>query len=344
MRRLIELSATLPFVVPAIALVVGFAGTFRETLPILIRSSFGLVPLYVVTALPFTHRTIENGLAALDLRTLVNASRSLGASWTRTMIFVIAPNIRASIATASFLAFTVVLGEFTIASLLLKNTLPLYLAYAQGRNPQGAFAVGIVLIIVSLVRLAGVADRYPHQISGGQQQRVALARALAVEPRVLLLDEPLSALDATVRVEVRDEIRRIQRASGIATVFVTHDQDEALAISDRICVMTEGRIEQVGTPVVVYRAPATAFVARFVGKVNDLGVDVVSSTKLRLRGHRFAFEMKPGAAGAGAAGREAQMLIRPEDVRVAAAISTEDSENGIHGVVRTINFGGATTS
>lgn len=203
--------------------------------------------------------------------------------------------------------------------------------------------------LLDLVRLAGVADRYPHQISGGQQQRVALARALAVEPRVLLLDEPLSALDATVRVEVREEIRRIQRASGIATVFVTHDQDEALAISDRICVMSEGRIEQVGTPVVVYRAPATAFVARFVGKVNDLGVDVVSSTKLRLRGHRFAFEMKPGAAGAGAAGagaagREAQMLIRPEDVRVAAAISTEDSENGIHGVVRTINFGGATTS
>ena len=198
--------------------------------------------------------------------------------------------------------------------------------------------------LLDLVRLAGVADRYPHQISGGQQQRVALARALAVEPRVLLLDEPLSALDATVRVEVRDEIRRIQRASGIATVFVTHDQDEALAISDRICVMTEGRIEQVGTPVVVYRAPATAFVARFVGKVNDLGVDVVSSTKLRLRGHRFAFEMKPGAAGVGAAGREAQMLIRPEDVRVAAAISTEDSENGILGIVQTINFGGATTS
>lgn len=198
--------------------------------------------------------------------------------------------------------------------------------------------------LLDLVRLAGVADRYPHQISGGQQQRVALARALAVEPRVLLLDEPLSALDATVRVEVREEIRRIQRASGIATVFVTHDQDEALAISDRICVMTEGRIEQVGTPVVVYRAPATAFVARFVGKVNDLGVDVVSSTKLRLRGHRFAFEMKPGAAGAGATCREAQMLIRPEDVRVAAAISTEDSENGILGIVRTINFGGATTS
>ena len=149
MRRLIELSAAFPFVVPAIALVVGFAGAFRDTLPIFIRSPYGLVPLYVITALPFTHRVLENGLASLELRTLVDASRSLGASWLRIIMFVIVPNMRASIATASFLAFTVVLGEFTIASLLLKNTLPLYLQYAQGRNPQGAFAVGIVLIVIS---------------------------------------------------------------------------------------------------------------------------------------------------------------------------------------------------
>ncbi len=154
MRRMIELSATLPFVVPAIALVVGFAGAFRDTLPILIRSPFGLVPLYVITALPFTHRTLENGLAALDLRTLVDASRSLGASWQRIILFVIVPNIRASIATASFLAFTVVIGEFTIASLLLKKTLPLYLSYAQGQNPQGAFAVGIVMIAISTIFVA----------------------------------------------------------------------------------------------------------------------------------------------------------------------------------------------
>lgn len=162
-RRFIEVSAVLPLVVPAIALVVGFAGAFRDTLPILIRSSFGLVPLYVITALPFTHRTLENGLVALDLRTLVNASRSLGASWWRTIAFVIAPNMRASIATASFLAFTVVLGEFTIASLLLKNTLPLYLSYAQGGNPQGAFALGIVLVVITTVFVA-MSNRFGKKV------------------------------------------------------------------------------------------------------------------------------------------------------------------------------------
>jgi len=162
-RKLIEVSAVLPFVVPAIALVVGFAGAFRNSFPILIRNPFGLVPLYVITALPFTHRTLENGLAALDLRTLVNASRSLGAGWGRTIVQVIAPNMRASIATASFLAITVVLGEFTIASLLLKNTLPLYLAYAQGQNPQGSFAVGLVLVVVSTV-FVSLSNRFARTV------------------------------------------------------------------------------------------------------------------------------------------------------------------------------------
>ena len=197
--------------------------------------------------------------------------------------------------------------------------------------------------LLDLVRLSGLSDRYPHQISGGQQQRVALARALAVEPRVLLLDEPLSALDATVRVEVREEIRRIQRASGIATVFVTHDQEEALAISDRICVMSSGRIEQVGAPEVVYRSPLSAFVARFVGKVNDLDVEVLSSTMIRLRGHSQEIALgsavkKVGiSSGVGAA----RLLIRPEDVRIVAAGS---SSNALRGTLRALNFGGATTN
>jgi putative spermidine/putrescine transport system permease protein len=162
-RKWIEASAVLPFVVPAIALVVGFARAFRDTVPILVRNPIGLVPLYVITALPFTHRALENGLASLDLRTLVNASRSLGAGWVRTIILVVAPNIRASIATASFLAFTVVLGEFTIASLLLKNTLPLYLAYAQGQNPQGSFALGLVLIVLSTL-LVALSNRYARSV------------------------------------------------------------------------------------------------------------------------------------------------------------------------------------
>lgn len=124
--------------------------------------------------------------------------------------------------------------------------------------------------MLEIVQLSGLGDRFPHQLSGGQQQRVALARALAVRPEVLLLDEPLSALDARVRSTLRDEIKRIQRDTGITTLFVTHDQDEALAMSDRVGVMSQGRLEQVGSPHEVYQSPASPFVARFVGSINEI--------------------------------------------------------------------------
>src|SRR5262249_29594134 len=120
------------------------------------------------------------------------------------------------------------------------------------------------------VGLSAQADRYAQQLSGGQQQRVALARALAIEPNVLLLDEPLSALDAKVRVNLRDEIRRIQLETGTTTLFVTHDQEEALAIADRVGVMSNGRLEQIDAPKAVYQDPASSFVARFVGTVNEI--------------------------------------------------------------------------
>lgn len=123
---------------------------------------------------------------------------------------------------------------------------------------------------IERVRLAGMEDRYPHQLSGGQQQRVALARALVIEPQLLLLDEPLSALDAKVRAELRDEIRMLQSDTGISTIFVTHDQDEALSISDRICVMKDGEVQQIGTPREIYFKPANNFVARFVGAMNEI--------------------------------------------------------------------------
>ena len=129
--------------------------------------------------------------------------------------------------------------------------------------------------MLELVRLEGLATRYPYQLSGGQQQRVALARALAIQPELLLLDEPLSALDAKVRAEVRDEIRRIQRQLNITTIFVTHDQEEAMAISDRIVVMSKGIVEQVGTPFEVYNFPKTAFVANFVGTLNTANAEVL---------------------------------------------------------------------
>ncbi|GAA3059685.1 ABC transporter ATP-binding protein [Pseudonocardia yunnanensis] len=135
-----------------------------------------------------------------------------------------------------------------------------------------------------LLEVVGLGDRggsYPHEMSGGQQQRVALARALAVSPSVLLLDEPLSALDARVRVQLRDEIRRVQLAEGITTLFVTHDQAEALAVADRVAVLNKGRLEQVDTPQEVYTRPATDFVSEFVGVTNHVPVDEGAGLRIR---------------------------------------------------------------
>lgn len=137
----------------------------------------------------------------------------------------------------------------------------------------------IVREMLELIRLEHLADRFPYQMSGGQQQRVALARALATKPQVLLLDEPLSALDAKIRVSLREEIRAIQRKLGITTVFVTHDQEEALSISDRIVVMHEGKADQTGTPFEIYNRPATRFVASFVGTLNMLEALVADPQK-----------------------------------------------------------------
>ncbi|AXH34543.1 ABC transporter ATP-binding protein [Humibacter sp. BT305] len=127
---------------------------------------------------------------------------------------------------------------------------------------------------LALVGLESFGERYPHQLSGGQQQRVALARALVTRPRVLLLDEPLSALDAKVRASLRDEIRRIQTELAITTLFVTHDQEEALAVADRVAVMNKGRIEQIGSPEALYSHPSTPFVATFVGLSNPMAATV----------------------------------------------------------------------
>jgi putative spermidine/putrescine transport system ATP-binding protein len=136
--------------------------------------------------------------------------------------------------------------------------------------------------LLELINLPDKGERYPWQLSGGQQQRVALARALAIEPEVLLLDEPLSALDAKIRVALRREIRAIQRQLGITTVYVTHDQEEALSLSDRVVVMSEGRIEQIGAPAEIYNTPATPFVASFVGTLNLLAAKVVNAATSRM--------------------------------------------------------------
>lgn len=164
--------------------------------------------------------------------------------------------------------------------------------------------------VLDLVQLSSLANRYPHQLSGGQQQRVALARALAVRPDVLLLDEPLSALDAKVRETLRDEIRSLQTELGITTLFVTHDQEEALAISDRVAVMSDGRIEQVGTPVDVYRNPQNAFVARFIGTMNELSGRSLGRGSVDLCGEILTVEHSV------ATGEPVRVLVRPEDVRL----------------------------
>ena len=163
--------------------------------------------------------------------------------------------------------------------------------------------------MLALIGLPDLGARYPFQLSGGQQQRVALARALAPRPRVLLLDEPLSALDAKVRVSLRNEIRAIQRELGITTIFVTHDQEEALTLSDRIVVMNGGVAEQVGTPFDIYNRPATRFVAQFVGTLNVFDVDVSPDGRVALDGQALTL---PDPV----TGPRAAIALRPEALHV----------------------------
>ncbi len=166
--------------------------------------------------------------------------------------------------------------------------------------------------LLELVGLADQAHKYPAQLSGGQQQRVALARALALRPGLLLLDEPLSALDARVRARLRGEIRDLQRRLGITTIMVTHDQEEALTMADRIVVMNRGRIEQVGTPDEVYARPATPFVADFIGRMNFLPGHLLAADRVEVRGARLRFAPPLAAAP----GRPVTVCLRPEDVVV----------------------------
>lgn len=165
--------------------------------------------------------------------------------------------------------------------------------------------------LLELVGLASHANHYPHQMSGGQQQRIALARALAISPQVLLLDEPLSALDAKVRTQLRDEIRRIQLELGTTTLFVTHDQEEALGIADRVGVMRNGLLEQIAAPAELYDRPATSFVAEFVGLTNQVKVSVSNGS---LKAFGTTLNALPGSITSG----DGVALIRPESLTVKA--------------------------
>jgi iron(III) transport system ATP-binding protein len=188
--------------------------------------------------------------------------------------------------------------------------------------------------MLALVHLEEEADRQPHQLSGGQQQRVALARALAPAPTMLLLDEPLSALDAKVRETLRGEVRDLQRALRITTIMVTHDQDEAMEMADRIVVMNGGAIEQAGTAEALYQRPATRFVAEFIGRMNVLQLDDVAGAMPTLAG-------APIRLAAGGADRVRLVGVRPEDVELAEAGGPTD--NQVTGTVEKAVYLGSVT-
>ena len=198
--------------------------------------------------------------------------------------------------------------------------------------------------MLNLIKLPQFGDRYPYQLSGGQQQRVALARAIAPKPKLLLLDEPLSALDAKVRVSLRDEIRSIQKELGITTVFVTHDQEEALSISDRIVVMYGGKAEQVGTPFEIYNRPATKFVANFVGTLNVLEGTVTDASAGKVKVGAGEVLLK-GKLNGSKAGDTLSLALRPEAISLGrqpgrdATLGGEISEVSFLGSVIRVRVG-----
>jgi putative spermidine/putrescine transport system ATP-binding protein len=190
--------------------------------------------------------------------------------------------------------------------------------------------------MLKLIGLPGYEKRFPFELSGGQQQRVALARAIAPSPRMLLLDEPLSALDAKIRVSLREEIREIQRELGITTIFVTHDQEEALSMSDRIVVMSEGRVEQVGAPFEIYNFPKTRFVASFVGTLNILKGTIIDPDHSRISIDGQQITAARGVTGK--SGDSRAVALRPEALVINGA--TGDG-NHLKGTIEEVNFLGA---
>ncbi|MFL9925328.1 ABC transporter ATP-binding protein [Herbaspirillum lusitanum] len=207
--------------------------------------------------------------------------------------------------------------------------------------------------MLELVRLSAFAERMPHQLSGGQQQRVAIARALAIRPQVLLLDEPLSNLDAKLRKEMQTELRRLLGNVGVTTVMVTHDQEEALGLSDRIGILGAGRLQQVGTPLELYRRPVNRFVGEFVGHANLIVAQADASGAaaaglFRASAHFSAPGVPLQLATRHADRREGLFLLRPERIRLSAAASgaasnagLPDAPNSAGGIVRDVSYTGA---
>jgi putative spermidine/putrescine transport system ATP-binding protein len=204
------------------------------------------------------------------------------------------------------------------------------------KRPQAEIDTRVAEML-EMIKLPHLGGRFPYQLSGGQQQRVALARALAGKPQLLLLDEPLSALDAKIRASLRIEIRDLQRRLGITTIYVTHDQEEALAMSDRIVVMSEGRIEQLGTPFEIYNRPRTRFVASFVGTLNMLRGRVVDPASGTVNVDDQDIRLSEPITGA-KAGEARTVALRPEAASLAPG---SNGQNALHGQIEDVSFLGA---
>jgi len=210
---------------------------------------------------------------------------------------------------------------------------------AYGLENAGKSKSDVKARVAELLEMVGLSDqgnKYPAQLSGGQQQRIALARALATSPGLLLLDEPLSALDAKVRTFLRHEIKDLQAKLGITTVMVTHDQEEALTMADRIVVMDHGTIEQVGTPLEIYREPATLFVADFIGEMNQIPAVADSKDTVQIGGITLSCNAHSQAKGA-----KGILTIRPEDIVPQAKTGNSKSKNIISATIREMEFLGS---
>jgi putative spermidine/putrescine transport system ATP-binding protein len=194
--------------------------------------------------------------------------------------------------------------------------------------------------MLNMIKLPHLASRFPYQCSGGQQQRVALARALAHKPKVLLLDEPLSALDAKIRVSLREDIRSLQRSLGITTIFVTHDQEEALSMSDRVVVMNEGRVDQVGAPFEIYNDPATKFVANFVGTLSVLKGKVLDPKSGRIQVGKSEIVASRRVVNA-SAGDACAVALRPEAAVIENGHDLGVGRNRLGGTIDEVSFLGS---
>ena len=367
-KQFIHLTAIVSYLTPPFLTAIAFVNLFspraglvnrfvRDVLgmPALTFDVFSMAGLILVTVphtFPFVYLLAASALESVDA-SMEESAQILGASRWRTVAAVTGPLVAPAILSGALVAFVNAIALFGSQAIVglpgRVFTLPTRIYALFDYPPQYGLASALSLIFVALTvaalylqrRLAGLERRYPSELSGGQQQRVALARSLVVEPGILLLDEPLSNLDAKLRERMRWELKELQRRTGITFVYVTHDQSEAMALSDRIAVMHGGEIMQLGEPRAVYTRPANRTVADFMGLVNLIPGRVIRAagddSLVAVGGeHPIAAALSQSAVG----GQAVQVAIRPESLRLTppALASTADPLGTVPGKVADVTF------